>query len=74
MVISLFMLVLFVGILFFFRLIWFEFKMATVTTNDSSVLVTSTQAPVAPIAPAVKRRQVIGSFKKKLKARVSPGI
>jgi len=31
--------------------------MATVTTNDSSVLVTSTQAPVAPIAPAVKRRQ-----------------
>ena len=33
--------------------------MATVTTNDSSVLVTSTQAPVAPIAPAVKRRQVI---------------
>ena len=48
--------------------------MATVTTNDSSVLVTSTQAPVAPIAPAVKRRQVIGSLKKKLKARVSPGI
>ena len=37
--------------------------MATVTTNDSSVLVTSTQAPVAPIAPAVKRRQVIGSKK-----------
>jgi len=31
--------------------------MATVSTNDSSVLVTPTQAPVAPIAPAVKRRQ-----------------